>query len=172
MYYKITNPSPVYSPLRAIRENELRIEAANRKQVGNALGFPLGRFVGRRGQATFHRVTEYFAFEFPENHIPDPKAWRPVKQYPGCYAPNRRSKEGKRIALLLSSLEHSVTPWGIWELVQTGEPNGNFDFPLLFLCGDTLLLYLDDQQTPTVSGIVEITRSEFHTILDIHPEQK
>ena len=173
MFYKITDKqSSTYQQLRSIRENEIRIERENAAKVETLLGFPITRFVGRISQNSLERVTIYSGFEFPEGIIPDPKAWKPSKEHRGIYVPNRRTKEGRNIYRQLCSLERSVTFWDIWEIVEAVSPYGSFQFPKVYLCGDTLLVYLDEQQTPKNTALVEITKTEFDRIFESAPERK
>lgn len=171
MFYKIIKKSSIiYKRLRSIRENELRIERENRIKVEAMLGFPITKFVGRYQQATFERVTTYSGFIFPDGMTPDPKAWRPSKEYRNVYVPNQRTKEGRNIVKVLRSLETSVSPLDIWEILGVENYNGSFNFPRIYLCGNILLVYIDEQQTPNNPDLVEITKTEFDKILKKYPE--
>lgn len=172
MYYKITNQDcEIYKQLREIRENEIRIERENLDVVENLLGFKVGGYVGYQGQCNFSRVTLYEGFKFPDGMVPDPKLWRQMKDRPvGVYEPNRRTKGGKAIANTLNSLKRSVSPWRIWEILGIKDPIGRFTLPQMLLCGDTLVLRLDDKQEPNLPDMVEITKRECDSIMNDNPE--
>lgn len=171
MYYKMINAdSPKYKELRAFREKEIKIEAENKKAIEEIVKLDFDKFKGRQGQASFERVTSWSGFLFKEPDKVDSNTWREDPENKGGYIPNKRRKEGKAMAKKLesmpgSSLFHFIHLLGI-------EMTGRFSFPFLFVCGDTLLFYIDDAFEPKDEDFIEITKKEFEETREKFPEKR
>lgn len=163
MYYKIENKeSEIYKTLRAFRQNEIDINKRNRKAVEDKIPYKWTRFLGYFGQQSFGRVTTYSGFQFEEPEKVDLKVWKQDKDNPKCFTPNKRTKAGREMYDFLNELESS----SMFELnrIIGFEPNGRFTIPFLDICGDVLILYLDNKFEPKDESIIEITSKEFELL--------
>lgn len=165
MYYKITNQeSEVYKKLHAMRTQELAWEDENEKKIEEKTGLTWTVFLGRRGQQSFSRVTEYSGFIFDQPEKVDPKVWAPHKTEEGGFVPNRRTKAGREMAKFLS--REMGGHWFNIVFVNIGmePPNGRFSFPFVEICGEVIILFLDENHIPSNEDIIEITKTEFEQI--------
>lgn len=164
MYYKIENKNcKVYKELRAMRENELLIEEANRKALAERISYTYENFYGYHGQQNINRVSTYIGFRFNESDKIDKSVWVPSKDDPGIYLPNNRTKAGKEMKLFLRTLNKGCL-WEVWEILDVPEI-GCFQFPYVDIIGDIIIIYLDDKQEPKDKNVIEITKKEFYLII-------
>ena len=168
MYYKIENKEcEVYKKLHAMRTEELSIHIQNRNAIHERVGLKFEKFLGYGGQQNLDRCTTYQGFRFIEPDKVDPKVWIPSKKHDGIYVPNKRTNAGRDMANFLSTgLKHSwyKRPLEILE-IEEGE---RFTFPYVEICGDIILLFLDDDQNPKDDNVIEITRTEFEKLSAIN----
>lgn len=171
MYYKMTNvDSPQYKELREFRENEIKIEVENKKTIQDIVKHDFDKFRGRQGQASFDRVTRWSGFLFKEPDKVDSNVWRTDPENKGGYLPNKRTKQGKEMAKQLESMPSSSL-FTFIELLEI-EMTGRFSYPFLFVCGDTLLFYIDDAFEPKGKDFIEITKKEFEETREKFPEKR
>lgn len=171
MYYKMINTdSPKYKELRAFRENEIKIEAENKKNIQDIVKLDFDKFKGRQGQSSFERVTRWSGFLFKEPEKVDCNVWRKDPENTGGYLPNKRTKQGREMAQKLESMPRSSF-FSFIELLGI-EMIGRFSFPYLFICGDTLLFYIDDAFEPKDGDFIEITKKEFEETREKFPEKR
>lgn len=166
MYYKITNKeSKVYQELHSLRTKEIEIEGENIYTIKKATGLTWNRFLGSMGQLNFRRVTQYSGFEFIESDKINPKVWKKHIAHSSIYVPNQRTKAGREMhSLLLNGLKNSQVD-NVFQILKLERPL-RFIFPFVEICGETILIYLDDNLNPTDENVIEITSKEFKGILD------
>jgi hypothetical protein len=167
MYYKITNKeSKVYQDLHAQRTKEIEIESENERLVQEKIVHEYKGFLGRHGQQTFSRTSEYHGFSFKNPAELDPKIWVKDKKHSNVYVPNTRTKKGREMKeFLLNGLKGSRFDI-VFQLVGIKKHNSRFTFPFMEIVGDVILLYMDDNHEPLVDDVIEITSKEFDQILN------
>lgn len=168
MFYKITNKdSELYKTLYELRTGELEIEKQNKEAVHRLVGDDWTCFVGYNGQQNHFRCTQYHGFEFkhPEN-LP-PKTWKldPKFADKGVYIPDKRTKNGRRIAEALNNLPHSsiIKVFSILEC----ELNGCFAYPYIEICENgAIVVYMSDKYDleNKFADLTEITQKEFYKL--------
>lgn len=168
MYYKITNTeSKVYQELHALRTKEQKIEKGNRESINDKLGFEFKNFLGNKGQQNFDRTTQYAGFCFPSSQEVDPKVWIVDKKYPAIHVPNKKTKAGREMhQFLFNGLQKSHYA-DVFEILGL-ETIGKFTFPYVEICKDAILVFLGDNQEPSLEDVVEITKKEFEQILGVN----
>lgn len=166
MYYKITNTaSEVYQKLHAMRTQERQWEIDNRKAIEAKTGNTWERYIGRGGQQTFNRVSNYSGFVFSNTDNICPKTWKQDKDLPSAYVPNMRTKAGKEMSKFLNNLPGHH--FGIvFKILGLERPMGRLTFPFVEISAETIILFLDHSLTPTSDDLVEITKKEFEELFD------
>ena len=163
MYYKITNTeSELYKKLHEIRSKELLWEKENQKAIEDKTGHTWDREIGYYGQQGFHRVTEYFAFEFNDGKPVDPKIWKKHKTESAFYEPNTRTKAGKEMKEFLERGLNRHSFHVVGDALGLPHLNGRFNFPYLEIEGPIIKLFLDNRHEPEFDDLIEITRTEFN----------
>lgn len=174
MFYKIINKkSDIYKKLHELRTKELEIEENNKKLVKEIVGDDWNWFVGRTGQQSYDRCTQYSGFQFrhPEN-LP-PKTWVLDKEYgdKGVYVPNKRTKAGREIKEKLNTMPHS-SMFDVFEILEC-EIGGRFAFPFVEICNSgEIVIYMSDKYDleSKFKDVIEITKHEANELLNIKPE--
>lgn len=169
MYYKITNKeSDIYKKLHELRTKELEINESNRKAVYEKVGTDWDSFFGEDRQQSLLRCRVYAGFHFKDISKVCLKTWKEHKQHKGVYVPNMVTKLGKEMNKFLCSLPRS---WfeSVWNILGVPD-NGRFKFPYLEICGDLIIVFLDEKQKPSDPNLIEIEEIEFNEILGIKEE--
>lgn len=163
MYYKITNTeSELYKKLHELRTKELTWEKENIQAIEDKTGHTWGRVIGFHGQQGFHRVSEYFAFEFNDGKPVDLKIWKKHKTESAFYEPNTRTKAGREMREFLERglKRHSFKV--VYDALGLKHLNGRFSLPFLEIEGPIIKLFLDNMHEPEFEDLFEITRTEFN----------
>lgn len=164
MYYKIENKnSKVYKALFKLRTKEIEITQANRKAVEEKVALHFEKYFGNSGQQNWWRTTQYHGFAFTEPEKVDPKVWQPSKTHEGVYVPNKRTKQGRDIAKFLNSGLKNSNVMDVFSILGFNDVR-NFTFPFVEICGETIIVFLGDNQEPKDKNLIEITKKEFEKI--------
>lgn len=165
MYYKIENKNcEVYRKLFAMRTHELKVCEENEKTIEKVTGLTWKSFLGYDGQQNFRRTTQYSAFNFIEKEKIDPKVW--ILKDDGMYHPNKRTKKGREMAeFLMNGLKAGNRYDKPFEILGI-EPKRRFVFPFVEIAKDDIIVcYFDDNHEPNNDNVIEITKSEFNSLL-------
>ena len=163
MYYKILKQnSEIYKELKAFREKEILIEKKNQETIEKTIPHKWSKYLGYQGQQNFERVTTYSGFKFDDPEQVDSKIWRRHKENNDCFVPNLRTKAGREMRDFLNNLDKS----SFFKLrsILGFQSCGRFIFPYLEICGDVLILFLDDRWIPKNEIYIEITSKEFEEL--------
>jgi hypothetical protein len=166
MYYKIENKEcEVYKKLFALRILELQITEDNIAAIEEKTGLKWESFVGQSGQQNLRRTNQYYGFKFTEPEKVDLKIWQPYKENKEFFVPNKRTKLGREMAeFLLNELKGSRYS-AVWDILNL-KHIGRFTFPFVEICGDLIIVYLDQKQVPKDENLIEITSVEADKILN------
>ncbi len=172
MYYKVENTeSEVYQKLHKMRSQELQFEEENKATIENASGLKWNRYLGNFGQQNWNRVSSYNGFEFTEPDKVDLKIWKESKQYKGVYEPNRRTKKGREMAQFLSNGLKGHAFDIVFRTLGI-EHRHRFSFPVVEICGETIVLFFGEDYQIASDDIIEITSKEFEEIRKAAHAQK
>ena len=164
MYYKIVNKeSEVYQKLHEMRTNELQIEKDNVSAIESKTGLKFDSYLGHTGQQNFWRVTQYSGFKFTEPQKVDLKVWKQDSLHKDIFVPNRKTKLGREMAEFLSNGLKGSSYNKVFQILSIPRPS-RFVFPFIEIFGETIGLYLGEEQRPTDENIVEITSKEFEML--------
>ena len=169
MYYKlIDKESALYKKLYDMRVKELQIEKDNVERIKQRYPKWNDRFLGRKGQQNYNRVSSYYGIGFDSERDVDLREFKPSKDYKGLYEPNRRTKKGKECKAFFDSLGRSSYSSLMNILANEGVDNvyGRFIFPYIEIGSDGLYCYFDDKMK-LPSDFIEITSIEFNKALNV-----
>lgn len=168
MYYKIENQEcEVYKKLHEMRSQELKWEEENKQAIAEKVGLNYSQYLGRHGQQTFGRVSEYSGFWFTEPKKVDYKVWKRDPKNPDIFIPNKRSTEGKEMAQFLRNGLKGHYFSIVFKILGIKQPMGRFSFPFVEICGDAIIILLGNEAPElTDQNIVEITKREFYQLMD------
>ena len=160
-YYKITDKSSkLWKDFVALRQEERDINDRNESRVVEVTGFP-------REALGWCKTSGDRTFSFggvQKKYIPkDSKAWRKVKGQPEYFEPNKRTKDGKEISKRLKDMESSDF-FEIYKVLKVELPVGSFTIPTMEVCGETVVLALDEYVKK--DSLIEITRTEIKNIME------
>lgn len=162
MYYKITNTaSDIFHTMYEMRKQEREWEVENRKAIEEKAGSTWKLYSGRPGQQTFSRVTSYSAFEFTEPDKLCIKTWSKSKDVEGAYEPNTRTKLGREMSQFLSNGLKGHWFGIVYDNLGLDRPMGRTAFPFVEICGDVIIMFLDQRVELKHDHIIEITKTEF-----------
>ena len=165
MYYKIENKEcEVYKKLHELRTKELRFEQENKEAIFEKTGLTFQRFLGNRGQQNYERVTSFAGFAFNEKDKIDPKI---LEKYDSeIVVPNRRTKAGKEMSnFLLNGLQKSCFE-DVFKILEI-EHGGRFVFPFVEIKNEAIYLFLGDEIELSNYEIIEITKKEFTSVMQL-----
>lgn len=164
MYYKIENKeSEVYKKLHEMRTAEWQMEEENKAAVNEKIGLEWESYLGYAGQQTWNRVTSYLGFKFKEPEKVDPKLWNEHKEHKGVHIPNRRTKAGREIDDLLKNGLKGHAFNIVFEILGV-EYRKRFQFPVVEICNQTIVLFLGEDYGIDSDDIIEITKREFEEL--------
>ena len=121
--------------------------------------------LGHRGQQNFGRVTTYSGFVFTEPEKVDLKTWKRHSEHNDVFIPNNRTKTGKEMSKLLNNGLKSHWFSVVYDCLGLEHPNGRFTFPYVEICGDVIVLYIDEKTELTDENIIEITTKDAKLLL-------
>lgn len=167
MYYKIENKEcEVYKQLYEQRIKEQQIEIKNTVSILEKTGLYYVDYFGRSGQQNFRRVSSYTGFEFTEPEKVDLKIWKRHQEHNEIFIPNSRTKLGREMKEFLSNgLEGSN--YNIINKILKLKDLSRFVFPFIEIVDELIIIYLDEQHDPKDVNLIEITKAEFNSYLNI-----
>lgn len=166
MYYKIENKGcEVYKKLHEMRINELNIEGQNKQKITEKTGLEWDAYLGHSGQQNLRRVTQYIGFKFVEPERVNSKIWIQHPEYNDIYIPNRKTKLGKEMYKFLNHELNGGFYSDVFYNLGLEHPCGRFTFPFVQICGDVIILYLDESIDVENDNIIEITTKEAKILL-------
>lgn len=177
MLYEAKRKSKSYEYIKSILDAELEECQAYIKRVEEAIGFKFEKYQGYRPNTTLTRVCEITAIWVPPERYDtlDKKVWKKVdgaKLEDGYYvaiAPNKRCKQGKAIAAVLTSYKYFTHHFKILKELNIEVSQANrFSITQLLRHKDRIFVYFDDsiraeKQNP---DFVEITIGEYEDFIN------
>lgn len=170
MYLKIEQNSPMYAELFDIlTKEEQRNEDFKKWQVENLPEFNHNILSQRSPWYIYDNVV---GWKF-EGDI-DRKTWKEVKDWPGYYEPNKRTKVGKEMQeRILKARGHRFNRLGFFDLFKTTTPRygQSFTVPIGFIYEDAIYFVFDDGNYKDIkehcAGMyMEITHGEWDELID------
>jgi len=164
MYYKITDKeSIVFKSCHELDEKIKRIGKENITKVEEFTGLKYEQRLGDFGFSLTFRIIGII----PVVNSVYGDEWKRDVNNPGVIIPNKKTKRGKEIAKFLRELE-CVFYTEIFDALEIEDHfYGKFKIPHITGNENTVLVFLDDQVSPRIDGMIEITRSEY---LKLHSE--
>lgn len=177
MLYEAKQKSKSYEYIKSILDAELEECQAYIKRVEEAIGFKFEKYQGYRPNTTLTRVCEITAIWVPPERYDtlDKNVWKKidgVKLKDGYYvaiAPNKRSKQGKAIATVLTSYKSFTHHFKILKELNIEIPHvSRFSITQLLRHKERIFVYFDDsiraeKQNP---DFVEITIGEYEDFIN------
>lgn len=161
MYYKVTNTkSRVYKKLLALRKKEKSIDQSNENWVREKVKLHFFEARGSSGQG-FFRTKMWTGFKFRKSDKPDPKIWKEkIVEGKVFYIPNKRTKVGKEMNFVLSTIPKTTMIDLFNVLGITINDYTSIIFPFMEVHKNTILIKLDDAIVVQDKSLIEITRTE------------
>ena len=177
MLYEAKQGSKAYDYIKGILEAEEKEYQAYMKRVDEAVGFEFDKWQGYQPNRSLLREYLITAIWVPDAQYEklDKKLWRKVGsqlfddgRYVGV-APNKRCKQGKAIAAVLSSYKAITSHFDILKDLSIGGSQGNsISITQLLRCKDRIFVFFDDsiraeKQNP---DFTEITIGEYEDLIN------
>ena len=177
MLYEAKQGSKAYDYIKGILEAEEKEYQAYMKRVDEAVGFEFDKWQGYQPNRSLLREYLITAIWIPDAQYEklDKKLWRKVDsqlfddgRYVGV-APNKRCKQGKDIASVLSSYETVANHFQVMKDLNIGGSRGNsISITQLLRCKDRIFAFFDDsiraeKQNPDFK---EITIGEYEDLIN------
>ena len=153
MLYEAKQGSKAYDYIKGILEAEEKEYQAYMKRVDEAVGFKFDKWQGYQPNRSLLREYLITAIWVPDAQYEklDKKLWRKVGsqlfddgRYVGV-APNKRCKQGKAIAAVLSSYKAITSHFDILKDLSIGGSQGNsISITQLLRCKDRIFAFFDD----------------------------
>ena len=181
MLYEAKQGSKAYDYIKGILEAEEKEYQAYMKRVDEAVGFEFDKWQGYQPNRSLLREYLITAIWIPDAQYEklDKKLWRKVDsqlfddgRYVGV-APNKRCKQGKDIASVLSSYETVANHFQVMKDLNIGGSQGNsISITQLLRCKDRIFAFFDDsiraeKQNPDFK---EITIGEYEDLINSDKE--
>lgn len=177
MLYEAKQGSKAYEYIKSILDEEEKERQAYLKRVEEAIGFKFEKYQGYQPNRTITRVHEITAILLLSERYDtlDKKVWKKidgVKLEDGYYvaiAPNKRSKQGKAIAAVLTSYKSFTHHFKILKELNIEVPHvSRFSITKLLRHKDRIFVYFDnsiraEKQNP---DFVEITIGEYEDFIN------
>ena len=151
----------LYTALKARIELEEEGDKFNRKLIKENVPYEY-QTVSAYKEHFAASVITYRGFYFSNPDEVNRKIWR-VED--GCFVPNKRTKDGKEMAKILSQ-QKSFNFLTLMTMLGINNQYGSFKIPQLFYHHDIILIATDDNHRLTDSNLIEITRGELNNWLD------
>jgi len=166
MYYKIENKEcEAYKKLHEMRTKEHQMAKDNIDAINERVGLDWETYLGYSGQQQFGRVTTYEGFKFKEPEKVDLKIWKQHSEHKDIFVPNKKTKLGREMAeFLLNGLKGHYFSI-VFDCLGIEHPMRRFTFPYVEICGDVIVLYLDEKTELTDENIIEITTKDAKLLL-------
>ena len=181
MFYEAKQGTKTYDYIKGILEAEEKEYQAYMKRVDEAVGFEFDKWQGYQPNRSLLREYLITAIWLPTAQYEklDKKLWRKVDsqlfddgRYVGV-APNKRCKQGKDIASVLSSYETVANHFQVMKDLNIGGSQGNsISITQLLRCKDRIFAFFDDsiraeKQNPDFK---EITIGEYEDLINSDKE--
>lgn len=177
MLYEVKQGSKAYEYIKGILEAEEKEYQAYMKRVEEAVGFEFEKWQGYQPNRSLLREYEITAIWVPSERFDtlDEKAWRKIDSRmfeDGHYVaikPNKRYKQGKAIAAVLSSYKAATNHFKVMKELNIEVPQASrFSITQLLRHKDRVFVYFDDsiraeKQNP---DFVEITIGEYEDFVN------
>ena len=181
MLYEAKQGSKAYEYIKGILEAEEKEYQAYMKRVDEAVGFEFDKWQGYQPNRSLLREYLITAIWLPTAQYEklDKKLWRKVDsqlfddgRYVGV-APNKRCKQGKAIAAVLSSYETVVNHFQVMKDLNIGKPDlRSFSITQLLRYKDRIFAFFDDsiRAEKCNSDFTEITIGEYEDLINSDKE--
>lgn len=177
MLYEAKNGSKAYEYIRGILDAEEKEYQAYMKRVEEAVGFEFEKWQGYQPNRSLLREYEITAIWILSERFAtlDKKVWRKVDSkmledgYYVAIAPNKRYKQGKAIAAVLSSYKAVTDHFKILKELGVGVPQGSsFSITQLLRCKDRIFAFFDDsiRAEKRNPDFTEITIGEYEDFIN------
>lgn len=177
MLYEAKKGSKAYEYIKGILEAEEKERQAYMKRVEEAVGFEFEKWQGYQPNRSLLREYEITAIWIPSERFDtlDEMAWRKIDSRmfeDGHYVaikPNKRCKQGKAIAAVLSSYKAVTNHIKVMKELNIGVPQASrFSITQLLRHKDRVFAFFDDsiraeKQNP---DFVEITIGEYEDFIN------
>ena len=181
MLYEAKQGSKAYDYIKGILEAEEKEYQAYMKRVDEAVGFEFDKWQGYQPNRSLLREYLITAIWVPDAQYEklDKKLWRKVGsqffddgRYVGV-APNKRCKQGKDIASVLSSYETVANHFQVMKDLNIGGSQGNsISITQLLRCKDRIFAFFDDSIRAEKQNrdFKEITIGEYENLINSSKE--
>ena len=181
MLYEAKQGSKAYDYIKGILEAEEKEYQAYMKRVDEAVGFEFDKWQGYQPNRSLLREYLITAIWLPTAQYEklDKKLWRKVGsqlfddgRYVGV-APNKRCKQGKAIAAVLSSYETVANHFHVMKDLNIGGSQGNsISITQLLRCKDRIFVFFDDSIRAEKQNrdFKEITIGEYEDLINSSKE--
>ena len=181
MLYEAKQGSKAYDYIKGILEAEEKEYQAYMKRVDEAVGFEFDKWQGYQPNRSLLREYLITAIWVPDAQYEklDKKLWRKVGsqlfddgRYVGV-APNKRCKQGKAIAAVLSSYKAITSHFDILKDLSIGGSQGNsISITQLLRCKDRIFAFFDDSIRAEKCNLdfKEITIGEYEDLINSSKE--
>lgn len=177
MLYEAKQGSKAYEYIKSILDAEFEEHQSYMKRVEEAVGFKFEKYQGYQPNSSLLREYEITAIWVPSERFDtlDEMAWRKIDSRmfeDGHYVaikPNKRCKQGKAIAAVLSSYKAVTNHIKVMKELNIGVPQANrFSITQLLRHKDRVFAFFDDsiraeKQNP---DFVEITIGEYEDFVN------
>ena len=177
MLYEAKQGSKAYEYIGGILEAEEKEYQAYMERVKEAVGFEFEKYQGYQPNRSLLREYEITAIWVPSERFDtlDEKAWKKIDSRmfeDGHYVaikPNKRCKQGKAIAAVLSSYKAVTNHFKVLKELNIGVPQASrFSITQLLRHKERIFVYFDDsiraeKQNP---DFVEITIGEYEDFIN------
>ena len=181
MLYEAKQGSKAYDYIKGILEAEEKEYQAYMKRVDEAVGFEFDKWQGYQPNRSLLREYLITAIWVPDAQYEklDKKLWRKVGsqlfddgRYV-CVSPNKRCKQGKAIAAVLSSYKAITSHFDILKDLSIGGSQGNsISITQLLRCKDRIFAFFDDsiRAEKCNPDFKEITIGEYEDLINSSKE--
>ena len=181
MLYEAKQGSKAYDYIKGILEAEEKEYQAYMKRVDEAVGFKFEKWQGYQPNRCLLREYLITAIWVPSAQYEklDKKLWRKVDsqlfddgRYVGV-APNKRCKQGKAIAAVLSSYETVANHFQVMSDLNVEKPElRSFSITQLLRCKDRIFAFFDDsiRAEKCNPDFTEITIGEYENLINSSKE--
>lgn len=177
MLYETKQGTKAYEYIKGILDAEYEEYQAYMKRVKEAVGFEFEKYQGYQPNSILNRVYEITAIWVPSERYEtlDKKVWKKVdgiKLEDGYYvaiAPNKRYKQGKAIAAVLTSYKSVTHHFKVLKELNIEVPYANrFSITQLLRHKDRIFVYFDDsiRAEKQNTDFVEITIGEYEDFIN------
>lgn len=183
MLYEAKEGTKAYEYIKGVLDAEEKEYQAYMKRVDEAVGFEFEKWQGYQPNRSLLRDYEITAIWVPFERYEtlDKKVWRSSASkmlengYYVAVAPNKRYKQGKAIATVLTSYKAVTDHFKILKELCVGSPQGgSISITQLLRCNDRYFAFFDDSIRAEKSNpdFREITIGEYEDLFNSYNEQK